>query len=355
MRSVNVRRFTPLILPLLITAALNAGAFCVAAAADSTTTTNWAEADTPNAADELLQDGLDAIADDRPDFAREAFEYLLVHHPAAAAAPRARAELARLNATRDNADINPSARIDRSLDNRTDHSAEKASDPETAAIPVPDASGTAPSTVTTVPSLPKPTPAAKFPPEPARESARESARALAREPAPEFTPELTARPLAAPARPAEDFSALSSDFNRKIGDRVFFAESNVALGSNAKSVLMMQARWLVAKPNVALHVVGHADDLGSAASNAELSQRRAEAVRDHLILSGIDPARITIEAVGSGQPIAMCSDAACRTQNRRAVVTLKPFVARQAAAEPAPATAAGTSRPAITGSDVVRQ
>jgi OOP family OmpA-OmpF porin len=59
----------------------------------------------------------------------------------------------------------------------------------------------------------------------------------------------------------------------------------------------------------AVQVTGHTDRLGSAAYNAKLSTRRAEAVRNYLVQVGGMPANlVTATGVGSAQPETAASD-----------------------------------------------
>jgi len=69
-------------------------------------------------------------------------------------------------------------------------------------------------------------------------------------------------------------------------------------------------------------IEGHTDTQGPSDYNAELSQRRAEAVRDFLVSNGIAPERITAQGMGEDYPIATNSSAAGRQQNRRVEVTI---------------------------------
>ena len=67
---------------------------------------------------------------------------------------------------------------------------------------------------------------------------------------------------------------------------------------------------------------GHTDDRGSADYNANLSQMRAEAVRDFLVTNGIALERIIAQGMGEDYPVATNSTAAGRQQNRRVEVTI---------------------------------
>ncbi|MCS6948162.1 MAG: OmpA family protein, partial [Steroidobacteraceae bacterium] len=72
-------------------------------------------------------------------------------------------------------------------------------------------------------------------------------------------------------------------------------------------------------PELRIEVAGHTDDRGSDAYNLDLSQRRAEAVRDYLAKAGVaNP--LSARGYGESQPIASNADAAGRAQNRRVVL-----------------------------------
>lgn len=76
-----------------------------------------------------------------------------------------------------------------------------------------------------------------------------------------------------------------------------------------------------------IHVIGHADPLGSPAANERLSAERANTVRRYIERVGRIPARITAEGRGARQPVvttcatvASASAIACNQPNRRVVV-----------------------------------
>ena len=79
-----------------------------------------------------------------------------------------------------------------------------------------------------------------------------------------------------------------------------------------------------------LRVEGHTDDVGDAAENEALSQRRAEAVREYLISKGVDGQRLDAKGFGESQPLCLEMEALlenkrrnrrkikkCRAENRR--------------------------------------
>jgi outer membrane protein OmpA-like peptidoglycan-associated protein len=65
-------------------------------------------------------------------------------------------------------------------------------------------------------------------------------------------------------------------------------------------------------------IEGHTDNVGSAASNQTLSEKRAEAVRQQLISAyAIDGARLTAKGLGSTKPVGPNDTAEGRQNNRR--------------------------------------
>ena len=73
----------------------------------------------------------------------------------------------------------------------------------------------------------------------------------------------------------------------------------------------------------AVHIVGHTDNIGPASYNQTLSEQRAGSVKDYLIKSGVDPAKITILGMGERSPVADNSTREGRARNRRVVIMFK--------------------------------
>ena len=70
-------------------------------------------------------------------------------------------------------------------------------------------------------------------------------------------------------------------------------------------------------PTYIVEVQGHTDNVGKAEINLNLSEKRAQAVRDYLVKSGIEGKRLTAHGYGSTVPIADNSTSAGRAKNRR--------------------------------------
>jgi len=128
----------------------------------------------------------------------------------------------------------------------------------------------------------------------------------------------------AESRRAASASA-DQQFLMDAGDRVFFGHGSADLGTRARAVLSAQAKWLVKRPNWNVIIEGHADDPPLAANEMEeLSEARAEAVRQRLVSGGVAAGRVSIVPWGRQVPVSDCSEAACQAQNRRAVSVLTP-------------------------------
>jgi outer membrane protein OmpA-like peptidoglycan-associated protein len=66
-----------------------------------------------------------------------------------------------------------------------------------------------------------------------------------------------------------------------------------------------------------IEVVGHTDDVGDDAYNQDLSEKRAEAVRDYLVSSGVDASKIVTVGMGESMPVASNTTDEGRAENRR--------------------------------------
>ena len=111
-------------------------------------------------------------------------------------------------------------------------------------------------------------------------------------------------------------------FNQTIGDKVHFAVDQSTLSAEAQSTLTQQAGWLNQRPAYTAIIEGHADEQGTREYNIALGDRRANAVKAYLISQGVAGTRLQTVSYGKERPLAVCSDEACYTQNRRAVTVV---------------------------------
>ena len=111
-------------------------------------------------------------------------------------------------------------------------------------------------------------------------------------------------------------------FSQVVGDRVLFEVDQHTLTPAAQGVIAQQAAWLMQNPEYSAVIEGHADEQGTREYNLALGARRASAVQAYLIDQGVSPARLKTVSYGKERPLAICSDEACYSQNRRAVTVL---------------------------------
>jgi len=83
-------------------------------------------------------------------------------------------------------------------------------------------------------------------------------------------------------------------------------------------------RELRENPQWRAEIVGHADAIGTAAYNMQLSRRRAEAVRDFLVTRDVSATRLNLDWKGEAEPTTTNDTAEGRAQNRRVEVTVRP-------------------------------
>ncbi|WP_163846635.1 peptidoglycan-associated lipoprotein Pal [Pseudooceanicola aestuarii] len=111
-------------------------------------------------------------------------------------------------------------------------------------------------------------------------------------------------------------------FQQSVGDRVLFLVDQSSLTDTARYTLDGQVAWLNANPDYSAVIEGHADEQGTREYNLALGARRANAVREYLITSGVAGNRLRTVSYGKERPIEICSEEACYAKNRRAVTTL---------------------------------
>ncbi|OHC74648.1 MAG: peptidoglycan-associated lipoprotein [Rhodospirillales bacterium RIFCSPLOWO2_01_FULL_65_14] len=107
-----------------------------------------------------------------------------------------------------------------------------------------------------------------------------------------------------------------------VGDRVFFDFDKFNLKPDARKTLEKQAAWLKANPSVRVTVEGHCDERGTREYNLALGERRANSAKDYLVSLGVNPGRLKTISYGKERPVAMGSNEAAWTQNRRSVTVV---------------------------------
>jgi len=105
---------------------------------------------------------------------------------------------------------------------------------------------------------------------------------------------------------------------------VLFATGSAALRPDLTSDLGAVARNLISYPASRIEVIGHTDNVGSAALNQDLSQRRAASVASILVGNGVPAGRIATLGRGEDAPVASNLTDQGRAQNRRVEIIIRP-------------------------------
>jgi outer membrane protein OmpA-like peptidoglycan-associated protein len=108
---------------------------------------------------------------------------------------------------------------------------------------------------------------------------------------------------------------------------VLFASGKTELLPAAQLKLNEVADALIKEDPLSKIVVeGHTDSQGSAPFNQDLSQRRAQSVRDYLVSRGIASDRITAQGYGLTRSVADTGSPEGRANNRRVEIVVQPSV-----------------------------
>ena len=98
---------------------------------------------------------------------------------------------------------------------------------------------------------------------------------------------------------------------------VLFDVDKATLKPGAREKLAKVSGILLAYPGLTIQVEGHTDSTGSDSYNQQLSERRAQAVRDYLVSQRIPADTVTARGFGESMPVVTNDTAAGRQQNRR--------------------------------------
>jgi len=140
--------------------------------------------------------------------------------------------------------------------------------------------------------------------------------------------EMQAKPLEAPAAPGSAKtepvkSAVVAEAVRPKARIFQFAYDSAALAETDHAILEAHGAFMKAQPKLEILVQGHADERGSREYNLALGQRRAESVKQALVLLSIPDTRIEAVSLGSEKPAVEGHDESAWKQNRRAVLIYK--------------------------------
>ena len=122
--------------------------------------------------------------------------------------------------------------------------------------------------------------------------------------------------VAAPAAP--DAATLQARLANLLGrSGINFASGSADITAASIPILDTASESILQVPGVKIEIGGHTDNVGSAASNQSLSERRANAVLTYIVGKGAPADQLTAAGFGDTQPIAGNDTEEGRAQNRR--------------------------------------
>jgi outer membrane protein OmpA-like peptidoglycan-associated protein len=121
-----------------------------------------------------------------------------------------------------------------------------------------------------------------------------------------------------------DITNTGSQLRVILPEAVTFPTASSVVDPGFRPALRAVSDSLRQHPASTVRVVGHTDNVGSAAYNNQLSQERAMAVARELIAAGTAASRISVSGRGFYEPITSNATAAGRAQNRRVEIVITP-------------------------------
>lgn len=105
-------------------------------------------------------------------------------------------------------------------------------------------------------------------------------------------------------------------------NNIFFATNSSEVLASSDGELGVLVKLLKENPTLKVEIEGHTDNVGAADYNMELSNRRAEAVKNRLVEMGIAPERLTSRGYGASKPVADNDSELSRAKNRRTEIRI---------------------------------
>ncbi len=116
--------------------------------------------------------------------------------------------------------------------------------------------------------------------------------------------------------PAQMMEALNADGSIALYG-ILFDFDKATLQQASDKQLQDVLTLLHTNRDLRLEIQGHTDSDGSADYNLQLSQRRAESVRQYLLLFGIEPSRLQAKGYGESMPVVPNNSEENKAKNRR--------------------------------------
>jgi outer membrane protein OmpA-like peptidoglycan-associated protein len=110
---------------------------------------------------------------------------------------------------------------------------------------------------------------------------------------------------------------LSEPKSRIITHGILFDVDKSTIKPQSMGTINQIFQFLKDDPSLKFEIDGHTDNTGESQHNLQLSQQRADAVKDQLVSMGIESSRLTTKGFGDSKPIADNSSPEGKANNRR--------------------------------------
>lgn len=105
---------------------------------------------------------------------------------------------------------------------------------------------------------------------------------------------------------------------------IYFAYDKADVDEASRALLAEHGNYLADNPDRDLRLEGHTDERGSREYNIGLGERRAQAVRQILLLRGASAAQLSTVSYGEERPAVLGSDEEAWSLNRRVELVYNP-------------------------------
>ena len=112
----------------------------------------------------------------------------------------------------------------------------------------------------------------------------------------------------------ESLTDPSSPLSQRV---IYFEYDSSEVTEQDREFVAVHAVILAANPNLKVSIEGHGDERGSREYNIGLGERRAQAVRQMLMIQGVSAAQIATVSFGEERPVEFGSSEDDYAQNRR--------------------------------------
>lgn len=121
--------------------------------------------------------------------------------------------------------------------------------------------------------------------------------------------------------PGEDIVWEGDPSAGELSKVIYFEFDSAEVRAADQDLVRRHAMQLTSNPGFRVRLEGHADERGSREYNIGLGERRAQAVRQMLLIQGVSPDQISTVSFGEERPVAFGSSESDYAQNRRVEFT----------------------------------